>query len=236
MKDGQVFNPFKLFVGSFIPNALMKYEGLSASAKLCWARLAQYSGKDGQCYPSQETLSVEIGIKIAQVNRVLKELEVKRFIKRLKPTGKDRLCHKTTRYLFIWHPVLDDNSDTIINDNSDTIINDNSIVRESLVRESLVNKTFSHNSNELRLSELLLSLILKRNTNYKKPNLQVWAKDIDIMIRLDNRDPIEIEKVILWCQEDTFWQNNILSTKKLRFQFDQLVFKSKESKQWVKYL
>ena len=56
------------------------------------------------------------------------------------------------------------------------------------------------------------------------------------MIRLDNRDPVEIEKVILWCQEDTFWQNNILSTKKLRFQFDQLVFKSKESKQWVKYL
>src|SRR3990167_8712218 len=108
--------------------------------------------------------------------------------------------------------------DTNNNDNNDN--NDNKKI-----------KTFSPNSNELRLSELLLSLVLKRNANHKKPNLQVWAKDIDIMIRLDNRDPIEIEKVILWCQEDTFWQNNILSTKKLRVQFDQLIFRSKQIKQ-----
>ena len=235
MKEGQVFNPFKLFVGSFIPNTLMQYTGLSSSAKLCWARLAQYAGENGQCYPSQEVLAAEIGIKIAQINRILKELEEKGFIKRLKPTGKDKLCHKTTRYLFLWHPILDDNSDTIINDNPDTIINDNSIVRESVVRESIVNKTFRLNSNELRLSELLLNLILKRNANHKKPNLQVWAKDIDIMIRLDNRDPVEIEKAILWCQEDTFWQNNILSTAALRKRFDQLVLKSKEI-QKVKYL
>ena len=186
-----------------------------------------YAGENGQCYPSQEVLAAEIGIKIAQINRILKELEEKGFIKRLKPTGKDKLCHKTTRYLFLWHPILDDNSDTIINDNS--------IVRESVVRESIVNKTFRLNSNELRLSELLLNLILKRNANHKKPNLQVWAKDIDIMIRLDNRDPVEIEKAILWCQEDTFWQNNILSTAALRKRFDQLVLKSKEI-QKVKYL
>lgn len=47
------------------------------------------------------------------------------------------------------------------------------------------------------------------------------------MIRMDKRDPAEIEKVITWCQQDPFWQNNILSTNKLRIRFDQLVLKMK---------
>ena len=42
------------------------------------------------------------------------------------------------------------------------------------------------------------------------------------MIRLDKRSPAEIKKVITWCQKDKFWMNNILSTEKLRKQFDTL--------------
>jgi hypothetical protein len=45
------------------------------------------------------------------------------------------------------------------------------------------------------------------------------------MIIRDGRDPIELEQVICWCQEDDFWKNNILSTGKLRKQYDQLVLK-----------
>ena len=37
-----------------------------------------------------------------------------------------------------------------------------------------------------------------------------------------------IEKVIKWCQGDPFWQNNILSTAKLRKQYDQLALKMEE--------
>jgi len=84
---------------------------------------------------------------------------------------------------------------------------------------------YSQNSNEFRLSELLLNLILERRNTFKRPDLKKWAKHIDWMIRLDERDIIEIEKVIRWCQLDTFWQNNILSTKKLRKQFDTLALK-----------
>jgi hypothetical protein len=88
-------------------------------------------------------------------------------------------------------------------------------------------ETFMPDSYEVRLSNLLLSKILLRNPNHKKPNIQSWAKHIDYMIRLDNRDPQQIANVINWCQGDSFEQNNILSTEKLRKRFDALVLKMK---------
>ncbi len=86
-------------------------------------------------------------------------------------------------------------------------------------------KTYSLNSFEIQMSELILNLILKRRPSFKRPDSQNWAKHIDLMIREDERDPEEIKKVIEWCQQDEFWQNNILSTFKLRKQFDQLSLK-----------
>ena len=92
------------------------------------------------------------------------------------------------------------------------------------------NKSFSLNSDEFRLSELLLNLILERRNSFKKSDLQKWARHIDLMIRKDKRSPEEIERVIRWCQEDSFWQNNILSTGKVRAQFDQLAMKMEEGR------
>ena len=91
-------------------------------------------------------------------------------------------------------------------------------------------KTFSSDSIEIRLSELLLEKILSRNPNFKRPDLQSWAKGVDSMIRLDKRTPEDIRRIIEWCQDDTFWQNNILSITKLRKQFDQLCLKMGEVK------
>jgi hypothetical protein len=76
-----------------------------------------------------------------------------------------------------------------------------------------------------RLAKLLLDLILDRKPDFRRPNLQSWAKEIDRMIRLDRRTPERIEAVIRWAQSDLFWQNNILSASKLRGQFDQLELK-----------
>ena len=86
------------------------------------------------------------------------------------------------------------------------------------------------NSNEYELSKLLFDLIKKRNPNHKEPNLESWAKHIDLMIRIDKRTIEEIRGCINWCQQDSFWQNNILSTAKLRKQFDTLYLKAKGSK------
>lgn len=91
-------------------------------------------------------------------------------------------------------------------------------------------KSFSSDSNEIRLSELLLNFIRQRNPNHKQPNIQGWAKDIDRMIRLDKRPVDEVERVLKWCQTDFFWKNNILSTSALREKFDQLALKMNSTK------
>jgi len=90
---------------------------------------------------------------------------------------------------------------------------------------------FSSDSVEVRLAEFLLGKIISRNPKFKKPkNIQSWAKQIDYMIRLDNRTPEEIREIIEWCQKDPFWRGNILSTAKLREKFDQLVEKMPETR------
>ena len=81
---------------------------------------------------------------------------------------------------------------------------------------------------ELKLSKLLLDLILARYSNFKKPDLNKWSLQIDRMIRLDKRKADDIESVIKWCQDNDFWKNNILSTAKLRKQYDQLKLKMDE--------
>jgi hypothetical protein len=83
-------------------------------------------------------------------------------------------------------------------------------------------KEYCQTSDEVRLSSLLFDAILKRKPDFKKPNIQSWAKEMDLMLRVDKRDVDKIKLVIDWCQQDSFWQNNILSVSKLRKQFDRL--------------
>lgn len=84
---------------------------------------------------------------------------------------------------------------------------------------------YSPNSNEFRLANFLFNHIRKRNPNFKEPDIQKWALHIDYMLRIDLRPLEEIKQIIELCQKDDFWQNNILSTEKLRKQYDQLVLK-----------
>ncbi len=96
---------------------------------------------------------------------------------------------------------------------------------KELENDKNLKNTFSQNAEEFRLAELLFNLILERNPDYKRPDLQRWSLHVDRMIRLDCRRTEDIEAVIKWSQADGFWQNNIISTQKLRDKFDQLYMK-----------
>jgi len=88
---------------------------------------------------------------------------------------------------------------------------------------------------EYIIAEYLYNKILSINSNHKKPNLMSWAKDIDLMIRIDKRTEEQIKYIIDWLytgsKDALFWQKNILSTKKLREKFDALILKIKGEKQ-----
>jgi len=92
MCENQYYNPYKLFVGSFIPNWLMERTEISQGAKLCFARLAQYAGKEGIAFPHQETLAKDLGVKERQVRSYLSELKnCKLIIVEIQGLGKPNL-------------------------------------------------------------------------------------------------------------------------------------------------
>jgi hypothetical protein len=78
---GERFNPYKLFkTGSFIPECICRYRGLSLGAKLVWGRLYRYAGENGDAYPSAGGLARELGIGETQGRSYLRELENQKFI------------------------------------------------------------------------------------------------------------------------------------------------------------
>lgn len=121
------------------------------------------------------------------------------------------------------------------NEQKSVIKSDNESLSKAIPTIDNIQKTiYSPNSVEIRMSELLLNLIRQRNPNFRQPKIQSWAKHVDLMIRFDKRPPEEIGKVIRWCQQDSFWCTNILSTEKLRKQYDQLQMKAISS--WGKLI
>lgn len=131
---GQPFNPYKLFVGSFLPNALLEFPGLTPSAKIAWARLAQFAGKNGKAHPKIATLAIKIGLSERQTRRVIEELEVAGFLRTIKATGQQRLLHFPDTYAFTWHPCFTEisNPGPDIDGHSGLDIDGRSNTRESL--------------------------------------------------------------------------------------------------------
>jgi Helix-turn-helix domain len=97
---GQPFNPYKLFTGIFLPEALVRYRGLSCGAKIAWGRLARYAGENGRCYPSIPTLAREIGVGTTQARSYVHELKAKKFIAIEERPGTSGLS------TFLWHEAF----------------------------------------------------------------------------------------------------------------------------------
>ncbi len=78
------------------------------------------------------------------------------------------------------------------------------------------------NAIAFRLASSLFKSIQSFKADFKEPKLELWAKDIDRMIRIDKRDPKEIEIIISWLPSHEFWKSQILSGGSLREKFDKL--------------
>jgi|TARA_Y100000310_G_scaffold308882_1_gene352455 hypothetical protein len=80
-----------------------------------------------------------------------------------------------------------------------------------------------------RLAEHVQSLDRKSKNllpqNYDK-TIDLWARDIDKINRLDQREWGDIADILSWVISDSFWRVQVLSGGKLRSQFSTLVIKS----------
>ena len=81
-------------------------------------------------------------------------------------------------------------------------------------------KRYADDSQYMKAAVYLFEKIKERLPNKKEPDFQKWADEVRKAVELDGV-PIERYKQVLdWSQKDDFWQANILSTNKLRKQFD----------------
>ena len=100
-KTSKYYNPYKMFVGSFVPNWLMERKELSPGSKLCFARLCQYAGKNGDCFPSINSLAKEIGSSPRMTRRYIKELSTINTIETKRNSKREN-----NRYYFLRHEWL----------------------------------------------------------------------------------------------------------------------------------
>jgi hypothetical protein len=84
---------------------------------------------------------------------------------------------------------------------------------------------------DMEMAKLLFQRILTNNENAKQPNFEVWANEVRLMREKDKRTIEQIQYLINWTQNHSFWMTNILSTSKLRSNFDQLIIKCKQEKE-----
>jgi GntR family transcriptional regulator len=102
---GDPFNPFGMFNGIWVPESLVRCPEIPASAKLLYARLARYAGRDGRCFPSVEKLAVELGMSARHIQRLLFLLCSANFLRKdaqYRPNGSQTV----NAYVFLYHAAL----------------------------------------------------------------------------------------------------------------------------------
>jgi hypothetical protein len=92
-----------MFIGSMVPNWLQCRPEISQGAKLAYARLTQYAGQDGDCFPKQATLAAELGKSERMVNEYIRTL-VKCGLIEIERPG----LGMSNRYFFLEHPWIED--------------------------------------------------------------------------------------------------------------------------------
>ncbi|MGL5816634.1 MAG: hypothetical protein ACRCYR_03655 [Phycicoccus sp.] len=64
----------------------------------------------------------------------------------------------------------------------------------------------------------------------KRPTVTTrWRDAARRLVDLDNRSEQQVHNMIEWCQDDEFWQSNILSMPKLREKYDQMRLKAMQT-------
>jgi hypothetical protein len=142
---GERYNPFGLFNGIWVPEALVRCKTISAGAKLAFGRLARYAGHDGRCYPAVSTLGREIGVGARQAQKYLSELERAGLIRRV--SRFEGPGQSSNDIEFLWHPLFEEG----VNDRSGEGVNDSSSrgVNDRSPKESHIEESHSEETNDL---------------------------------------------------------------------------------------
>jgi hypothetical protein len=194
----------------------------------------------GWCYSSKKYIASFIRISDRTVFRCIEKLIKKDLVfrdeatKYLKTTRKwyETAVIQSNRYLYdkMTEPMTECHTDCdkMADRPYDKMADNNNIYN---------NNKYNYNTEDLKLANLLADLIEENNVKaWKRPTgsqIEAWADSVEKLHRIDGVDYPSIEMIIRWCQQDSFWKANILSTAKLRKQFPTLFAQAKRHAQKV---
>lgn len=109
---GDLYNPYRMFHGCFIPNAVLRCRDLSARAKLVFGRLCQYAGENGEAYPSYRALAQEVGVERRRAISAVRELENFGLVRSVSRRRKDGGL-ASNFYVFLWHGIFEEHPEIL---------------------------------------------------------------------------------------------------------------------------
>ncbi len=211
------------FKGDWIVNVSRNFLfkcNLSLQARFIFAVLKAFANPNHSVvFPSIKTLAKICDLNRETVCKYLNELIGKGYV------SKTQSRNMGGEFAHNLYTLIEENCDGT----SNTATGKSGYGNSGTKKSQSINR-FLPDSIEVRLSELLFTFLKKKNPKHKQPNIQTWAKHIDLMIRKDNRTPEEIEQMIVFAQAHPFWFKNIESTQKLRVKFDRLILEEQSSK------
>lgn len=221
----------RLFAPGFFSNEVLGE--CKAMTRLLFAGLTLYCDRDGkfEWRPKRiEAVLFPYDIPCG-IDNLLGELVSSRLIARYSVNGKDYGIIPT--FLDHQNPHKNEKKSIIPDPLSDPLpeISRNSTESPENSCLSITNTIIKlHSSSSIEAAGLLKDLLLREQPNAKIPKDLItgkrsWAAEIDRMIRIDNRDPPEILKMIQWLYNENLqneFQFVVKSAQSLRKKYDNI--------------
>lgn len=90
-------------MGAMIPLPIMAAPDLSPGAKLCYAAMCRFAGRDGRCFPSERELGEKLRVSERSARSYVAELVSHGYIER-----ERRRRSETNNYFFLWRDEFAD--------------------------------------------------------------------------------------------------------------------------------
>ncbi len=245
------------FKGIWIPKEIWHLKDLNITEKIVLSVVNTLSEQDDGCFANNEYFAQLLNLSKGRVSKIINLLVKKGYLEtnfsyysemRKVEKRKIKVCieggqkePQSTNFEVVNDQGYSQEQPYSLVENSQDIIykykkDYNNISSSQIFEEPKIcdndvkkKKDFEADSDPYLLAKFLEKCITENNPKFpqNESQRQLWAKDFDLMIRRDKIDADDIAEIIDWCQNYNFWLSNILSGKKVREKYQQLVMKMK---------
>ena len=229
-----------------MPNSFVQVaKNVGPTAFAVLAALCRRADKDGQCWPSVNTIAKDTQLSPSCVRERLGDLERAQLItvRRSKSdTGLNEpnryqlasdycppstpQARRTTRARRTPQPRQEYYAGAA---SSTTRARHQTIPAEqnSRTRPPSTSPKLRFTDDDLEIAHLIFDGVRQLQPHAKEPPWQTWANEVRLLRERDgpDRTPEGIRLLFAWANQDQFWRTNILSPQKLRKQWDTLTAK-----------